>query len=120
MKKGAPVKFGAKDVDRVLMVGERVLKHADGQKEISLDVIQGAAGIKFSPTSVRKAFKERCITEMYSWFVPCSSSEAHKCDLLVGGALQEEPVALLLHHPPGSWYYLRQEPACALNFGIES
>ena len=37
---GAPIKFGAKDVDKVLKVAEKMLKHADGQKGISLEMIQ--------------------------------------------------------------------------------
>ena len=37
--KGAPIKFGPKDVDKVLKVAEKMLKHADGQKEISLEMI---------------------------------------------------------------------------------
>ena len=57
--KGAPIKFGPKDVDKVLKVADKMLKHADGQKEISLDMIQRAAGIKLSPTTVRRAFKAR-------------------------------------------------------------
>ena len=61
VKKGAPIKFGAKDVDKVLKVAEKMLKHADGQKEIFLEMIQRAAGMKLSPTTVRKAFKERGI-----------------------------------------------------------
>ena len=61
VKKGAPIKFSAKDVDKVLKVAEKMLKQADGQKEISLEMIQRAAGIKLSPTTVRKAFKERGI-----------------------------------------------------------
>ena len=61
VKKGAPIKCRAKDVDKVLKVAEKMLKHADGQKEISLEMIQRAAGIKLSPTTVRKAFKERGI-----------------------------------------------------------
>ena len=52
MPKGAPIKFGAKDVDKVLKVAEKMQKHADGQKEISLEMIQRAAGIKLSPTTV--------------------------------------------------------------------
>ena len=61
VKKGAPIKFRAKDVDKVLKVAEKMLKHADGQKENSLEMIQRAAGIKLSPTTVRKALKERGI-----------------------------------------------------------
>ena len=61
VKKGAPIKFGAKDVDKVLKVAGKMLKRANGQKEISLEMIQRAAGIKLSPTTVRKAFKERGI-----------------------------------------------------------
>jgi hypothetical protein len=58
-RKGAPIKFGPKDVDKVLKVAEKMQKNADGQKEISLEMIQRAAGVKLSPTTVRKAFKER-------------------------------------------------------------
>ena len=35
VKKGAPVKFGGKDMDKVLKVAEKMLKHADGHLVLS-------------------------------------------------------------------------------------
>ena len=54
--KGAPIKFGAKDVDKVLKVAEKMLKYANGQKEITLEMTQRAASFTLSPTTVRRAF----------------------------------------------------------------
>ena len=57
--KGAPVKFKPKDVDKVLKVLEGMVKEANAQKEVTLDMVLKKAGYEVSTKTARKGIKQR-------------------------------------------------------------